>query len=190
VNAINVLIPALAGVFGIALGALLAGRNQRNQIHIERMIAAADEFSTRATAALAALYTAVSRPEASGKLMAQVEELIPDVRARLPRVVLLFHPDSDTTKAAREAAAQLWVAEYEFSLYSNLDDVRQPGPVFHRMWRRCDEANGALENFLREATQSIRKPGRRRFGPLRDFGVEIAPPESSESRQTLDAAAD
>lgn len=86
------LIPALAGVFGITLGALLAGRNQRNQIHIERMIAAADEFSTRATTALAALYTALSRPEASGTQMDQVEELIPDVRARLPRVVLLFHP--------------------------------------------------------------------------------------------------
>jgi hypothetical protein len=190
VDAINVLIPALAGVFGITLGALLAGRNQRNQIHIERMIAAADEFSTRATTALAALYTALSRPEASGTQMDQVEELIPDVRARLPRVVLLFHPDSDTTRAAREAAAQLWVAEYEFSLYFKLDDVRQRGPVFHRMWTRCDEANAALETFLREAARSIRRPRRRRFGPPRDFGVEIAPPENSESHLTLEAAAD
>jgi len=107
VNAISLLLPTLAGLVGILLGGLLTGRNQRNQVHAERMIAAADDFATSATATLSAFYTALSRPDTSEEQMGRVERLIPEVRGRLTRVVLLFHPDSDTTTTAREAMAPL-----------------------------------------------------------------------------------
>ena len=178
-NAINVLAPTITGLVGILLGGLLAGRNQRNQVHAERMIAAADDFATSATAALSAFYTALSRPDTSEEQMGRVEELIREVRGRLSRVVLLFHPDSDTTAAAREAMAQLLVTELEVSLYFNSDDDVQT-EEFLQMWDRCNDAHDALEEFLREAARAIRRPGRRRFGPPRDPKVEIGATESGE----------
>ena len=187
VDAINVLVPAITGLVGILLGGFLAGRNQRNQTHAERMIAAADDLGTSTTAVLDAFYTALSRPHLSRKQMGRVEELLPEARARLTRVVLLFHPDSDTTRAARFAMGQLSVAHYEISLYFNREEEVQRGAEFLRMWDRCNDANTALEEFLREAAQAIRRPGRRRFGQ-RDSKVEIGAPESGEQRHELTGA--
>jgi hypothetical protein len=178
-NAISLLLPTLAGLVGILLGGLLAGRNQRNQVHAERMIAAADDFATSATAALSAFYTALSRPDTSEEQMGRVERLIPELRGRLTRVVLLFHPDSDTTLTAREAMAHFLVAELEVSLYFNSDDDVQAAE-FLQMWDRCNDAHDALEEFLREAARAIRRPGRRRFGPPRDSKVEIGAIERGE----------
>lgn len=100
-----------SGLVGVTVGGWLQTRTSRGQQLRDRMLAAADDFSTGAQQAATQLYVLYDAvPRNAGAHLDEYARLVREVEARLARVVLLFGPRTPAAEAAEALASSLDVA--------------------------------------------------------------------------------
>jgi hypothetical protein len=150
-------VPLAAAVAGGTLVALFNARTQRDQHLREQMLRAADEFCVAYADAALALRDAITRNMT--RRMQAAEKGMPKVRALLPRVELLFHPNSHTAREAGEATGHLVRAHYSVTLAMNRDN--EDDPIDPSIFSELREAEDALDPVTRAAWTALRRPRRR-----------------------------
>ena len=155
--------PLLAAAIGGGLVALLNARTQRDQHLREQMLKAADEFAVAYAEALLALRKKTSdwpveRPE---------ETELARVRGLLPRVQLLFHPDSLTAQEAEDALDKLNEAHGAFRVaHAHVASSDLPSyNILKPVLANSDEAEKALDPVTRAAWAALTRPRRRWLSP-------------------------
>lgn len=165
-----VIITAIVGVVGLIVGALLNARHQRRQHLREKMLDAADDFSTAlgdAWSAVDAFLLDLTAGDLQGAERDGYRHIFPvarqlevEARHRLSRVTLLFHPRLPAAAAASEALH--FIQEGSHALGRLADGWSEDDWlwVVHEDYGRAAERHDA---FNRRARREITRPP----GPLR-----------------------
>jgi hypothetical protein len=203
---------ALSVVGSLGVGAILAAiigrRAERDQQLRDRMLEASDEFSQHVGRALVELWRLIHTTTLA-RAQRQREEFVEHVRAmesRVPRIQLLFGPESWAASWAAEIAGNLSFAyrnqtvDWMQALSGDLRDEREVERVKDAIADWAMVTEGQHTKFSRSAWRSIRRPGRGRFGiwwrhPLWEFKNwrlerEEREGRAAEARERFQAAAE